>query len=103
MPKTPAHILFHPEAALEDKEAAAFYAVRNKVAALAFKFDLARTLFEIAKEPERAARFEDSPQIRRSVFRHFPFSLFYTAKAEQIFVIAVAHDRRRPGYWKRRR
>ena len=79
MPKTP-HILFHPKAAGEAKEAAAFYADRNPSVAFAFKLDLAHTLFQVSEEPERAPRFEDSLSIRSRVFRHSPFSLFYTAK-----------------------
>lgn len=101
MSKTP-HILFHPEAAGEAKEAVAFYRVRNPAVALAFKLDMAHTLFEVAEKPELAPRFEDSPSLRWHVFRHFPFSLFYIVKSDKILIIAVAHDRRRPGYWKRR-
>lgn len=85
MPRNPSHILFHPEAAEEAKEAAAFYAVRNSAAALAFKFDLAHTLLEISEDPGRAPRFEDSPILRRLPFRHFPFSLFLYAQIRPDF------------------
>jgi hypothetical protein len=32
----------------------------------------------------------------------FPYGLLYRAEPERIFVVAVAHVHRRPGYWRRR-
>ena len=32
----------------------------------------------------------------------FPFSLVYAAKGELLFIVAVAHQSRRPRYWKSR-
>jgi hypothetical protein len=32
----------------------------------------------------------------------FPFSLLFRIDGEGLFVVAVAHQRRRPGYWRRR-
>jgi len=39
---------------------------------------------------------------RRVLVRGFPFALVYLELAEEIRVIAVAHAKRRPGYWRRR-
>jgi DNA replication protein DnaC/plasmid stabilization system protein ParE len=39
---------------------------------------------------------------RRIVFPRFPFSLIYRLRNEQVQVVAVAHQSRRPGYWKER-
>lgn len=39
---------------------------------------------------------------RRVQVRRFPYSLIYTARSEQIIILAVAHHRRRPEYWLRR-
>lgn len=36
---------------------------------------------------------------RRYVVRRFPFVVFFTASADAITVMAVAHAKRRPGYW----
>jgi toxin ParE1/3/4 len=36
------------------------------------------------------------------VFQRFPFSLIYRVTVEAIEVIAIAHHRRRPGYWMQR-
>jgi toxin ParE1/3/4 len=39
---------------------------------------------------------------RRVLVRGFPFGLVYVELEEEIRVIAVAHSRRRPGYWRDR-
>jgi len=39
---------------------------------------------------------------RRILLNRFPYSVVYRASSDEIVVIAVAHQRRRPGYWRRR-
>jgi toxin ParE1/3/4 len=40
---------------------------------------------------------------RRFLLRRFPFSIIYAPEPKQIVVLAVAHQRRAPGYWRRRK
>lgn len=42
------------------------------------------------------------PGVRRRILRRFPYSILYTLDNDVVLVIAVAHQRRRPGYWRRR-
>ena len=35
--------------------------------------------------------------------RKFPFSLIYSVEGSLIWIIAVAHQSRRPGYWRKRK
>ena len=39
---------------------------------------------------------------RRCLTRRFPYSLVYQILESEILVVAIAHFRRRPGYWKDR-
>jgi len=39
---------------------------------------------------------------RRYAFPRYPFSLVYILRGEDIEIVAVAHGRRRPGYWRAR-
>jgi hypothetical protein len=32
----------------------------------------------------------------------YPFSIIYRIEVERVLIVAVAHERRRPGYWKTR-
>ena len=40
---------------------------------------------------------------RRIVLRRFPYNLVYDIQADVLRIIAIAHQRRRPGYWQARR
>ena len=40
--------------------------------------------------------------LRRLPMRRFPYSVVYTLSGEVIRVVAVAHQSRRPGYWRGR-
>lgn len=44
-----------------------------------------------------------SKNTRALMFRGFPYQLIYRIVSETLFVVAVAHQRRRPGYWAKRR
>jgi hypothetical protein len=35
--------------------------------------------------------------------RRFPLAFIYRVDAEALWIVAVAHRRRRPGYWRQRR
>jgi len=42
-------------------------------------------------------------QLHRSVpLRRFPFVVFYRVRETRVQVVAVAHKRKRPGYWRSR-
>lgn len=52
-------------------------------------------LFPTAGSPSPA-------RTRRVLLRGFPFSIYYRPEAEGIVVFAVAHQARKPGYWRSR-
>ena len=44
-----------------------------------------------------------SSNLRALPIRHFPYSIVYQATDDAITIRAIAHQRRRPGYWGGRR
>jgi toxin ParE1/3/4 len=94
-------ITYHPEARAEADESAAFYHVREPQAARDFIDDLAFVQAEIECAPDRWP-FEIGTQIQRIHFPHFPFTVFYQDDLHEVYILAVAHTSRRPGYWKKR-
>ncbi|MFZ5508437.1 MAG: type II toxin-antitoxin system RelE/ParE family toxin [Pseudomonadota bacterium] len=91
-----------PAAERELIEAAAFYAERaDKELGLAFIAEFERALHLLEANPELGAVWRAST--RRLPLRRFPYSLVYQLFADELRVIAVAHQRRRPGYWTGRR
>lgn len=41
-------------------------------------------------------------EIRRRGIHRFPYSIVYRLEEDRIFILAVAHQKRRPRYWARR-
>lgn len=86
---------------MEEAEAAVrWYAERSEKASSAFLAGLERAIEAIALVPERYPA--SIPGTRRVLLRRFPFAVVYRVGEESIQVIAVAHGRRRPGYWRKR-
>ena len=79
-------VRLHPDTIAEAKAAYDWYAKRNPTAANAFISELDHAISQIQKGPER-----------------FPYAVVYRITQSTIQLIAVAHGRRRPGYWKSRR
>ena len=90
----------HPEATAEARAAFLWYAERNPSAANAFIAELDHAVREIRNSPERWPRHLHGT--RKFLFRRFPYSVIYRITDAAIQVVAVAHQRRRPGYWKTR-
>ncbi len=88
---------FHPEAERELLEARRWYRERSKLAARAFATDIAYSVRQIAAAPNCWP--ETRPGERRFVLSRFPSSILYRVKTDLIFITAVAHQKRRPGYW----
>ena len=58
------------------------------------------TLDRIAEGP--AQGLEVRPGLRRILLVGFPYAVFYSLDVGTIVVLAVAHQSRRPGYWRGR-
>lgn len=62
-----------------------------------FFAEIRRAEDRIIQLPQAAQEIQ--PGIRKSILRTFQYSLIYSIEPEGILVLAVAHHRRRPGYW----
>jgi len=63
-----------------------------------------RFLAEIRRAEDFIAQFPESaeeigPGIRRKILHKFRYSLIYFIEKSGLLILAVAHQRRRPGYW----
>jgi plasmid stabilization system protein ParE len=91
---------FHPEAELELIEAAAHYEGLVPGLGRRFAAEVKRATEVLLEHPEIGARAD--PDLRRFSLNRFPFTLFYSATSATLTVHVVAHQRRRPGYWRSR-
>jgi len=54
------------------------------------------------RQPEIGAAAYPNPQVRRLRVERFPYQVVYRLDEVEIVVVALAHLKRRPGYWKHR-
>jgi len=91
-----------PAALAELHDAAAFYALKANVElGLAFVAEFERGANLVLANPRLGPVFRGTR--RRYILRRFPYSIIYQVTAEEIRILAVAHHRRRPGYWAHRK
>ena len=91
---------FHPEALLEFEEAVQFYKERGRKLGQRFAREIRATIAKIVANPERWRNLEHDVHICRA--RVFPYAVLYTIEPEYILILAIAHGKRRPGYWRHR-
>ena len=91
---------FHPEAEAELAEAVAFYDAEDPSLGSGFA-----DAVEIAVQFVRANP-EAGPPVRRALrrwlVRRFPYSIIYREESERVYILAIAHHRRKPRYWQHR-
>jgi toxin ParE1/3/4 len=91
------HLDFFEEAAAEIEEGRAWYRRRSESAEAAFLREVDHAIAQVTETPHQWAK--DAGGTRRYVFPVFPYSLVYFAEGEVVHVVAVAHEKRKPGYW----
>jgi len=96
----PREYRLHTLAWREVEEADVWYLSRNYDISVEFLSDLDAALEAIAEAPQRWPKYLHGT--RRFVMQRFPFSVVYLDDPELITIVAVAHSKRRPGYWKGR-
>ncbi len=84
----------------EIEEASDWYGSRSEPARTAFLLEIEQALKHILRRPLTWPRYRGGT--RRYVCGTFPYSLIYLVKDDVVFVVAVAHESRRAGYWRNR-
>jgi plasmid stabilization system protein ParE len=90
-------IQFHPEVIEEIKGSYDWY--ESKVVGLGNKFleELESGYLSIQTFPNMWANFQYG--FKRYLLVNFPFSILYKVTTEQIIIIAIMHNSRKPNYW----
>jgi plasmid stabilization system protein ParE len=93
-------VVFHPQAEAEMQAAAEFYETKRRGLGADFIGEVERATEALVAYSRIGHRF--SRRLRRVLVHRFPYGLLYRVDRDWIFVVAVAHVRRRPGYWRTR-
>lgn len=91
---------FLPEAEKEFREAARYYENEASGVGLAFIIEVHKAIDAIVANPLASPEVRGS--IRKKVLNHFPYNMLYSIEPNLVVVVAVAHQKRRPTYWRRR-
>src|SRR2546426_179240 len=85
---------------IEMEQAAAWYERRERGLGESFEDAVTEVEAFIARNPQLGTPYRRGT--RKWVVPVFPYSVIYREEADRIMVFAVAHAKRRPGYWLRR-
>ena len=89
-----------PFAEEEIGEALRWYSERSPSAANAFRSEVFVAIDSSAEDPTMWPA--DDEGVRYYILRRFPYTIHYEIAYQSVTVLAVAHQRRRPGYWQDR-
>jgi plasmid stabilization system protein ParE len=91
-------VVILPDAEAEIAGAFGWYLERNPLAAEAFRTEAFERIDALCDSATKWKQDEDGT--RRCLLRRFPYTVFYEIEGNIVFVLAVAHQRRKPGYWR---
>lgn len=91
---------FHSEAELKLIESSVYY--EHAVAGLGERFEteVRRATDLLLDSPEIGAPIDR--ERRKFVLKSFPYNLIHVPSIDAVRILAVAHHRRKPGYWRTR-
>jgi plasmid stabilization system protein ParE len=93
-------LIWHPEAQEELAEAGFYYERQVKDLGPRFVAEVESAVARILSTPSMPRIFRAG--CRRVIVERFPYSVIYRVKGDAIQIFAIAHGKRRPGYWRNR-
>jgi toxin ParE1/3/4 len=94
-------LCIHESAEIEINEAADFYDLENPGLGSVFLDEVERGLESILNFPDAFENVRGG--VRKKLLTRFPYTLVYSVRDNEIRLLAVAHQKRRPFYWRSRR
>lgn len=95
------HVL--PSAEAEVAEAITWYEAKKPGLGRELLVEIEQAFRQIQAAPETWPLWRADRPYRRRLLPRFPYEVLFVVTATDIVVEAVAHMKRRPGYWLRRR
>ena len=95
-------VVIHSAARAELDDAMEFYENRAQGLGLDLQARIEHAVAEIRRTPETWPVHKGGG-FRKYFTERFPFTVFYMILPECIWIVAIAHGRRRPDYWSKRR
>ena len=103
MPESPKELLLHPDATDDLQDSVAFYREQGgDPLAERFKTVIRESFQTIQARPQWYPWVDPNQTVRKLRLLRFPFSILYIERPKAIWIVAIAHGSRKPGYWFRR-
>lgn len=94
-------VIIHIEAMEELDGAISYYENQNIGLGLDFLSEVEESISKIQQNPNLGTVYKLTGLLRY-IIQRFPFLIFYAEFADFIWVVAIAHGKRRPEYWRKR-
>ena len=94
-------VFIHETAEAEINEAADFYDLQALGLGTVFLDEIQHVIETVMRHPQAAMLLRGN--LRRKLMAKFPYSPVYSVRPNEIRVLAIAHHKRRPFYWRCRR
>ncbi len=88
---------FHPAAQTELREGVVFYETEARGLGADFAAEVRAAIEQILEYPDAGSPVDAG--VRRRLLRRFPYAIVYLCDVDPISIVAVMHQRRKPGYW----
>lgn len=90
-------VVFDSEASDESHAAAEWYEERRAGLGDEFMEEVEQVKERIWRTPQ-AFPLHTGSELRKCILRRFPYTIFFLEQEDRIWIAAVAHQKRRPGY-----
>ena len=88
---------FHPHAEKELEQIENYYDSIREESGDRFRAEIQLAISHILKFPNGCQ--ELSENVRRYNMNRFPYGVIYYIDSDEVFILAVTHERREPDYW----
>ena len=92
--------VIHAEANREFQEALDYYAGISPELGARFYREMEQLMRDVCERPQLFRLFD--PPARRHFTDRFPYGVIYLVEPDHIWIVAVMHLHREPGYWRER-
>jgi toxin ParE1/3/4 len=94
-------VIFHHDAEAELNAAIAYYEHQRKGLGIDLQYEVENAIGLVQQNPQLFPK-HNKLGIRKCLVKRFPYTVFYLELKGIIWIAAVAHQMRRPGYWSKR-
>lgn len=90
-------LIFSALAHQELNDTVSFYNLQHEGLGKRFRNEVKKASNRIINHPK--AWSKERGEIRKYLLHNFPYKILYSIEEDHIFVIAIAHQHRKPDYW----